>query len=148
MSAPSDPPLDRLLGELRTLSGGRLRRESDVRLLLGAARTGGRQAEAGELGLLAKFLHRTHGIMQRIGRDGEGYGRLAEEFGRSLEKASGLARGLMETLPPPERDRMLREYLTLSPASLERLLDLFHDLGWYKNWLIDNGRGHTPRGGA
>lgn len=140
MPAPPDPPVDVLLEDLRTLSGGRLRKEQDLRLLLDAARTGGRGTELEDLSFLAKFLHRTHGIMLRIGRDGEGYQRLAEEFGRSLENASGVARALVRSLPAPERERMEREYLAMSPASLERLLDLFHDLGWYKNWLIDTGR--------
>jgi hypothetical protein len=145
MSSLPDLPLDTLLDDLRTLSGGRLRKEPDVRLLLGAARGGEHAAAVEELSFLAKFLHRTHGIMQRIGRDGEGYARLAEEFGRNLEKASGLARGIIAALPTAERERMEREYLALTPRSLGQLLDLFHDLGWYKNWLIDTGRGR--RGG-
>jgi len=146
MSAPPEPPLDRLLDDLRTLSGGRLRKEHDLRMLLETARTCGRGEELEELSFLAKFLHRTHGIMLRIGRDGEGYQRLADEFGRSLERATGIARTVMHAIAEPERSRLERDYLAMSPASLGRLLDLFHDLGWYKNWLIDTGR--SRRGGG
>ena len=93
----------------------------------------------GNLSFLAKFVHKTHGIMRRIGRDAEGYDKLAREFTENLEKATGLVTMLLRDAPDDVRDRFGSVYLVMAPAGLDNLLALFHDLSWYKNWLIDSG---------
>ena len=96
-----------------------------------------------DLAFQAKFAHRTYGIMQRIGRDGQGYDLLRREFGSAIERCGGLARAILETAPAGERTRFQERYLELTPDALQDFLALCYDLSWYKNWHID--RRKSPR---
>ena len=126
-----------LVAELDALSSGRLTRRDDLGLLIELGARGGHQAMLEELSFYSKFLSRSHGIMNRIGRDGEGYDRLSSEFMNALERARSLLRTLAGGAPAPIRERMEGMYLELTPSSLEAMLALAYDLSWYKNWLLD-----------
>jgi hypothetical protein len=132
------PETSSLLIRLRSFSGNRLTREQDLGSLLELGSASDRTAILEDLSFLAKFLSRTHGIMQRIGVKGEGYDALAREFQDSLQRASGLIRQLLEVAPAEVRQKMAATYLGLSHECLGNLLALLYDLSWYKNWLIDH----------
>lgn len=136
----------RLLAELDQLSGGRLKRREDLGILLELGAHADHRSALGDLGFSAKFLARAHGMMQRIGPGGEGYDRLSAEFSSHLEKVSMLLRSILRDAPDDVRSYFSTRYLSLTPEGLGGLLELCHDLGWYKNRLIDAGRG--PRGAA
>ncbi len=127
-----------LLNELDVLSRHRLTHRDDLGLLLELA---ARQRDAGlldSLSFLAKFVSRTYGILQRIEKKTEGYGNLEREFGENLEKGKSLLRSLLQAAPSEVRGHFEMTYLTMHPVALEKLLALYYDLSWYKNWLIDN----------
>lgn len=132
------PETSSLLFRLRSFSGNRLTREQDLGTLLELGSASDRTAILEDLSFLAKFLSRTHGIMQRIGAKGDGYDALAREFQDSLQRASGLIRQLLEGAPAEVRQEMTATYLGLSHECLANLLALLYDLSWYKNWLIDH----------
>jgi hypothetical protein len=98
-----------------------------------------------ELGFYAKFLHRTYGIMTRIGRDGDGYERLSHGFSEAVGKIRTLISSLLSGAPEDVRDRFAATYLPMSREGLDNLLSLCHDLSWYKNWLIDTKRQRKAR---
>lgn len=75
--------------------------------------------------------------MKRIGKEGEGYEKLASEFEASINKASTMLGGLVDNLPTCAERDTLKSILELNPESFEKLLELFHDLSWVKNWLVD-----------
>jgi hypothetical protein len=108
-------------------------------MLLDLGRSPARREALEDLCFQAKFLYRTYGIMKRIGRDGEGYDRLASEFARSLENAVAHITVMLKGAPAGEREHFERTYLVKTQGSMESLLALCHDLAWYKNWLIDGG---------
>ncbi len=140
----SQPTKD-LLDTLTTFSNNALTCPDDLAVVLETALQQNAESDLADLSFLAKFLHRTYGIMTRIGKDGEGYGRLAEEFGENLQKVVGHLHKLISVASPDVRHRFEREYLAMTPQSLNRLLALMYDLSWYKNWLIDTGnRGGPP----
>jgi hypothetical protein len=113
-------------------------RRDDVRMILEAA-VAGKGAEAlDRLSFLAKFLVRAHGIMTRIGRQGEGYDRLAAEFAVNMEEARTLLREFATGASGPSRPAFEARYLAMTPGALEEILILCRDLSWYKNWRIDH----------
>jgi len=134
-----------LLLELDTLSGGALNRRADLGILLECGREGPRRKTLDELSFFGKFLHRTHGIMARIGRDGEGYDRLLKEFTDATARTKALLAELLPEAPDDERRRLTSTYLAMTPGALDNLLALCRDLSWYKNLLID---GRAGRKGA
>ena len=129
-----------ILAELDALSSRRLSRREDLGTLLELTELAGQHHTLEELSFYAKFVSRSHRIMQRIGRDAEGYDRLNAEFANAVERCRSLLRGLVGTAPRPVRTRLETTYLQLSPASLEAMLALADDLSWYKNWLLDRRR--------
>jgi hypothetical protein len=134
-----------LLSELETFSGGTITHRSDLGMLLECGRSGADRDVLDELGFFSKFLHRTYGIMTRIGRKGEGYDRLANEFQEAVAKTRGLVTSLIAGSPEDVRERITATYLAMTQEGLENLLSLCHDLSWYKNWLIDTKRERKAR---
>lgn len=135
------PDTVRLLDELDALSGRRLRRREDFAVVLDAGMSPSQHEALADLAFSAKFLTRAQEMLRRIGRDGEGYDRLAAEFSAHLEKAGGLLRAVLGAAPAPARSDLEARYLSMTPASVENLLGLCADLRWYKNWLIDRRSG-------
>lgn len=127
-----------LLLALERLSRNTLTRREDLGVLLDLAHDRGADQELGELSFQAKFAVRAFKIMKRIGREGEGYDRLAAEFSASLEKVRVLVAMLLQGAEPGIRARLSSTYLALTQESLDHLLALLHDLSWYKNWRIDH----------
>ena len=128
------------LAELDTLSAGRLSRREDLGGLIELAEESDQRPALEELSFYGKFVSRSYRIMQRIGRDGEGYDRLNSEFMKALERCRSLIRAIIRTAPPAARDRLEHTYLQLVPSSLEALVAIADDLSWYKNWLLDQRR--------
>jgi hypothetical protein len=133
-----DPSTSKLLLALEKLSRNTLTCRDDLGVLLDLARGQEATEDLEELSFQAKFAVRAFRIMKRIGRDGEGYDRLAAEFGASLEKIRARAGALLQGAAPGTRARLSSTYLAMTPESLDRLLALLYDLSWYKNWHIDH----------
>ncbi len=129
---------ENLLASLDAFSGNKLTRRTDLGLLLETAFQHKEESLLHELSFLAKFVSKSYGIMARIGKDGEGYESVAKEFSQNLEKATGLTRVLIMKAPPSVQEEFSTAYFATTPSSLQNLLDLYYDLSWYKNWLIDH----------
>jgi len=137
------PATASLLSALDTLSSHTLTRRADLGALLEIGTAPAERKKLRELSFYAKFVHRAHGMLTRIGKDGEGYERLAAEFSTNMEKAVSLLRSLRDAAPPEVRAHWDSAYLAMTRETMAALLELFHDLGWYKNWLIDAGEHST-----
>ena len=131
------PATASLLSALDAMSGNKLTRRDDLGTLLELGASSHMRPVLEELSFYAKFLQRTHGIMKRIGKDGNGYDKLSEEFGTSLGKANRLIGTLLDGAPPDVRAQFSSTYLAMTQGGLANLLALFYDLSWYKNRLID-----------
>ena len=127
-----------LLAALDTASRGQLKRRDDLGILLDLGASPDQSAALVDLAFRSKFLTRTFGIMQRIGREGNGYDRLESEFAANMEVARGHLRSLLSGAPDTVRDRFSSSYLAPTPGGLSNLMALLGDLAWYKNWLLDS----------
>ena len=126
-----------LLHELEQRSAGNLKHKHELGVLIEIAHHHHMLAVLDELSFFAKFAHKTFGIMNRIGKDAEGYERLSQEFGRSLEKSRGFLQVLLQPASGDIKSEFESEFLAMSPHAFQNLLALLHDVGWYKNYLID-----------
>jgi hypothetical protein len=131
---------EQFLQTLETFSGGKLKRRADFGLLLDAAHSSDQHGVLEQLCFHAKFSVKAYGIMKRIGKDGEGYDRLAAEFTESMNIITGHLRTLIRSAEPDERQPFESRYLVLNAESFRNLMELLNDLAWYKNWLIDQKR--------
>lgn len=130
-----------LVARIEQFSGNKLTRVEDFRTLVEVAAGAGRMRDLDHLCFLAKFLVKTRGIMQRIGPSGEGFDTLSGQFSKSLAEAVQLLRELLSGSSPPVEHHFTATYLGLDQTSLQNLMNLLHDLSWYKNWQIDNPSG-------
>jgi hypothetical protein len=129
-----------IVARLDSISHNSLMRRDDLTLLIESAAAARQTAVLDELGFHAKFISKTHRIMIRIGKHGEGYDKLSEEFRNATEKAKVLLNDLLAGVPAEDRERLASTYLRMTNESFQNLMALFHDLMWYKNWLLDHGR--------
>ncbi len=130
-----------LLAHLDALSGGKLTRKEDIGVLMEVASRAEMFSLLEKLSFRAKFVHRTCGIMKRIGPDANGYDKLDREFTENLDLTRTLLLELLEHGPADERARFDETYLAMTPAAVQNLLALAYDLSWYKNMLIDRHGG-------
>ncbi|MEK6565960.1 MAG: hypothetical protein AABZ41_04560, partial [Bacteroidota bacterium] len=85
----------------------------------------------------AKFVVKSQDVMKRIGPTGEGYDKLSTEFSASVEKASALLKTLVKEAPDEVKQQFVRMFFSMDQDSLSRLMRLFADLSWVKNWQVD-----------
>jgi len=126
-----------LINAVHQYSGNQLRHAADCALLVEASAMHGRQNALADLTFTAKFLHKTFGVMQRIGAQGEGYDKLSEEFESNVAKAQELMRSIAGTMPEDDRARFTGTYLSVSAPSFQAMMELVQDLSWLKNYSID-----------
>jgi len=124
--------------ELDQFSGGVLTRKTDLGFLLELAIGNNEQEKFERLAFLAKFAAKSRKIMERIGRNGEGYDKIASELSAALEEVSTLLAHLTAFAPDANRSRFSQTYLSNTPGALQQLFLLLSDISWYKNWTIDN----------
>jgi len=130
-----------LLSNIDAASGHRLQRSIDLGALLELAHQHALQNMLDDLAFCAKFLSKSFDLMKRIGKDGEGYDKLETEFTAQLKKSHTLLTCLLEKADSMTKSHFASMYLSMDTIAMQNLMQLFHDLSWYKNYLIDQSHG-------
>ena len=131
------PESKRLLSELTELSRGRITLPMELGFLLDLSRTAVKSDILEKISFHAKFIVKTFDLMKKVGKGGDGYEKLSEEFSGNIEKCRALIGELLVSAEAAERSQFTERFLVLTPHAMENLMKLFHDLSWYKNYLID-----------
>ncbi len=126
-----------LLSKIQTTSGNTLQRAMDLGALLEISLQHNKKTILDDLAFHSKFLVKTFELMKRIGKEGDGYEKLYKEFSASLEKSRQMILQILENAPNDVKTLFSSQYLSLSTISMEQLMQLIHDISWYKNYLID-----------
>lgn len=144
-------PVRNIIEDIQVLSEGKLTLQNDLGTLLELAQQGDRHSLMEELSFHAKFVASTARMMKRIGPDTEGYAKLSTEFQLAVDRVQTTIRALLQDGEEEDRQHFERTYFALTPESLQGLLALCYDLGWYKNYLLEQAPSrspmHTPRSG-
>lgn len=85
----------------------------------------------------AKFVLRARDVILRVGKDGDGYDKLAAEHQAGLEKTTTLLRTLVKEAEDGVKQRFVKEFFPLDEESFSRLNGLLADLSRIKNWQVD-----------
>lgn len=85
----------------------------------------------------AKFVLRAREVMQRVGKDGDGFDKLAAEHQTSIEKTTTLIRTLVKEADEEVKQRFVKDFFALDQESFSRLNGLLADLSQVKNWQVD-----------
>lgn len=130
------------LDALESFSKKKLTYTEEVGLLVDLARTSNRREVFEDIIFHAKFLTKSFEIMNRIGKDGEGYDKLAVEFETGVEKTTTLMKTLVKDAHDDVKQHFVRKFFGINQRSFGELLKLCSDLAWVKNWQVDGH--HLP----
>jgi cation transport ATPase len=83
----------------------------------------------------AKFIVKTQEVMNRIGPKADGFEKIASEFQSSVKHATELLGAMVES--SDQKDDFEAKIFSFETDSFTRLMKLFSDLSWIKNWQID-----------
>jgi hypothetical protein len=123
--------------ELETYAGRELNYPVEVGELLQIVIQTGLVHEFEDLIFHAKFLVSTQEVMKRIGSGADGYEQLSVEFQSNMKKSIINLNKLMERAPLEVARKLADMFIVLEINSSYRLMKLFSDLSYIKNWQID-----------
>lgn len=130
------PDTGKFLEELSRYAGRELHYPMEVGLLIDIARKTEKLDLFHEIIFQAKFIQKTFSVMNRIGKEAEGYVELSAEFNTSVKKTKELVETLTTDLLNDQRNA-INGFFFPNLEDFERLIRFCHDLGWVKNWVID-----------
>ena len=125
------------LADLQAYAGHQLNFPLEVGRLLDLANSGNLGQVFRDAIFHAKFAVKSKEIIGRIGTEGEGYGKLSEEFQNSIEKTSTLLKTIVKESSDDTKQHFVRNFFSLEQGSFSNLIRLLDDLAWVKNWEVD-----------
>jgi hypothetical protein len=132
-----NPNILEFVAELESYAKQKLNYPVEVGELLQIAGQTGLVNDFEELIFQAKFLARTQEIMKRIGPGSEGFQKLYTEFQSGLKKSTDILKELISRTTMEIGEKFSEASMTMDTEGIERLMKLFIDLSWIKNWQID-----------
>lgn len=115
----------------------KFRFREEIGILLDEARRRGTMQAFEDLAFFAKFLSKSYDLMKRIGPDGEGYDKVADEFRSTMEKSSTLLKTLVKETPDEVKRKFSEKFFGLDQESLSSLMSFMKEFAWVKNWMVD-----------
>ena len=114
-----------------------MKRSLDLGTLLQIAEEHSKHSLLDDLAFSSKFIIKSFELMQRIGRDGNGYEKLSSEFTAQISKSQTVLRQLLDSSDAATQAHFSGQYLEMNTLTMQNLMQLYHDLSWYKNYQID-----------
>jgi hypothetical protein len=125
------------MNELEVYAKRKLNYPVEVGELLQIVMQTGLAGEFEDLIFQAKFLVRTQEVMKRIGPDADGFEKLSAEFQSSMKKSIDCLNLFIEKAPSDVARKLTEMFIIIETDSFDRLMKLFSDLSWMKNWQVD-----------
>jgi hypothetical protein len=141
------PDTEAVLAYLQAYSGNTLRKMRDVGLILEVAAQRNGAALANDIIFTGAALWRVYRVWKRLPPSAEGYRTVTETFSESITALRQLLGQLLEEAPAEVQQRFQETYLRLAEGAVRNLVDLAHDLSWFKQLQNDmrRHRGEPPQ---
>ena len=131
------PDIVEFVVDLEVFRKRKLNYPLEVAELLQIAVQTGLISEFEELTFQAKFLTRTQNIMKQIGHETKEFEKLSTEFHSGIEKSLNLLKTLVGRVATDVIQKYSDAFFAMETESFTRLMKLYSDLSWIKNWQID-----------
>jgi hypothetical protein len=131
------PDIAEFVVDLEVFGKRKLNYPLEVAELLQIAVQTGLISEFEELIFQAKFLTRTRDVMKQIGHEAQGFEKLSTEFHSGIEKSLNLLKMLAGRVATDVTRKYSDAFFAMETESFTRLMKLYSDLSWIKNWQID-----------
>ncbi len=126
-----------LLTSINKASGNRLKRSMDLGALIEISEQNSSQELLNDLAFSAKFISKSFDLMQRIGTEGNGYEKLSGEFSAQIKKSQQMIKQFLSLSDSMTKAHFTGSYLEMNTLTMQNLMQLYHDLSWYKNYQLD-----------
>ena len=131
------PDIAEFVAELEVFGKRKLNYPLEVGEILQIAFQTGLVSEFEGLIFQAKFLTRTQDVMKQIGPEAQGFERLSMEFQSGIKRSLDLLKMLVGGAGTDVTQKYSDAFFTVETESVARLMKLYSDLSWIKNWQID-----------
>mgnify|MGYP001773220184 CR=1 FL=1 len=140
------PDTEAVLEYLQAYSGNTLRKVRDVGLILEVAAQQNAPALAQDIIFTGAALWRVYRVWKRLPPSAEGYRTVVDTFSESITALRKLLQQLLQDAPPEVQERFQQTYLRLAEGAVRNLVDLAHDLSWFKQLQNEmrRRRGESP----
>jgi hypothetical protein len=135
MTPEHQSKIDIYIRQLQVYTGHTLSYPNELSSILAVTFKEGKSRLFEDLIFLAKFIVKTQEVMNRIGPKADGFEKMASEFQLSVKHAIELLRLMIES--SDQKNDFEAKYFSFKTDSFTRLMKLFSDLSWIKNWQID-----------
>jgi len=109
----------------------------DLGTLIELAETHSQQNTLKDLAFSSKFIVKSFELMKRIGRDGNGYEKISGEFSIQVQKSQQVMKQILAHADAMTSSHFAASYMEMNTLTMENLMQLYHDLSLYKNYLLD-----------
>ena len=89
---------------------------------------------------LGKFLHNTNNMMNRIGKEGEGYEKLLNEFIDRTNEVVNILKKFVDVTSEEIRNELQNYKNIQTESGFKNFIKLMEDLSWLKNFELDTNR--------
>ena len=131
------PDIAEFVADLEVFGKRKLNYPLEIGEILQIAIQTGLTGEFEELIFQAKFLARSQDVLTQPGHEAQRIERLMGEFHTGLAGSMDLLKSIVERSASDVAQKYSEKFFTLEPESINRLMMLYSDLSWVKNWQID-----------
>jgi len=137
-----------LVLDIKKFSGGKLKNEQDISILIEASLTGENKKLFDEMIFTAKYLNGLGKILhsnmtnavQQAGTaedkiDENAEEKIRNEFKQNMIKFTSQISELINNIPPEDKKSVEDKYLAMNRTSLVNLTTLIYDLSWVKKYM-------------
>ncbi|MFA6456278.1 MAG: hypothetical protein WCW40_05595 [Bacteroidota bacterium] len=126
-----------LLSTIQQSTGKTLQRSLDLGALIELSETHSLQNTLNDLAFSSKFIVKSFELMKRIGKDGNGYEKISEEFSAQVQKSQQVIKQILDHADAITKSHFAGSYLEMNTLTMENLMQLYHDLSLFKNYQLD-----------
>ena len=131
------PDIAEFVANLEVFGKRKLNYPVEIGEILQIAFQTGLTNEFEELIFQAKFLTRTQDVMRKIGNEAEGFEKLSAEFQTGINRSMELLKILVGSSSVDIIRKYSDTFFAMETEGFLRLMNLYSDLSWIKNWQID-----------
>lgn len=132
--------INSLITDIESMNGKNLSNRSEISMIIETAKLYGMVDTFNRFIFLGKFLFNTRNIMNRTGKNSEGYEKLSNEFQDNSKLFLQDLEAIIEASAEDAKDCLLRFISFQNTTDFQDFMKLIEDLSLLKNYEIDTHR--------
>lgn len=132
--------INSMVADIEKLNDKNLNHRSEISMIIETVKLHGMADTFNRLIFLGKFLFNTHNIMNRIGKNSEGYEKLSNEFRDNSKLFLQDLEAIIDTSAEDTKECLMRLISFQNTTDFNDFMKLIEDLSLLKNFELDTHR--------